>query len=374
MLLRVLFSAALAVAATICSQAGQRNVTVFTLGGTIAAKAKRGSDTTTYDLGVRNGTDLFNNGAVAACDIANIAVIELANVGSHDIDDDILKTVVRSVHQQVEDSRTHAVIVTTGTDTLDQIATLLDSVINTSKSVVVTAAMRPASAMGADGPMNLFNSVALAASESARDRGVLLVMNERILSSRYAIKVSTDKLDAFQALEQGSLGAFVNGRPHFFYEAARPIGHYNFSPTNILEAEKLPRIDILMGHLGAGSDLFKSAIDNSTNQGAKAVVLAGSGNGYWPSEAMNRILELADIYDVMILKSRHSPAGFVDGRDGISCGFLGPAQCRVIVQLCLLERMDRMQVASVLTGMAGGEPAVQDVANHMLGSMVMLHG
>jgi L-asparaginase len=371
-----------------CFHAGRANVTVFTTGGTIAAVSPRGgSDTTRYELGALNATQLLKE-VDGLCEVANVAVVELANVGSHDIGDANLVAMARRLGRATADPLTQGVVLTHGTDTLEETAMWLDMWLRTAKPVVVTGAMRPASAMGADGPMNLFASVALAASGSARGRGVMVVMNDRILAARYVTKASSDKLDAFQAIEQGALGVFVNARPRFFFEAARPTGSVDFAAfagigagigigigigregsTAEEESEvdqlKLPRVDILVGYQGVGMDQFRSAV----RDGARAVVLAGLGNGYWPSEAMQGIRELARQHKVMVLRSRRAASGFVEGRgrggghddvdvggDGtLGCGFLGPAQCRILVRMCLMYGMDEGGVDAVLRRMAGEE-------------------
>src|SRR5690606_8939919 len=147
----------------------------------------------------------------------------------------------------------------------------MDLTVKSSKPVIVVGAMRPATAISADGPFNLLQAIALAAHPSARDRGVLMMSNDRISSAMYTTKTHAHALDTFQADDQGHLGAMVGTRPFFFYSAARPTGlpHFDVSKT-----ENLPKVEILYGYV----DNDASLLDHVLNAGAKGVVIAGPGN------------------------------------------------------------------------------------------------
>src|SRR5690606_20328925 len=126
-------------------------------------------------------------------------------------------------------------VITHGTDTTEETAFFLDLTLNNTKPVVLASAMRPATALSADGPMNLLQAVTLAAAPGAVGRGVMSVSNDRIASAYYISKTSTTKIDTFKAPEQGYLGVFISGVPKFYFEPARPTGKPSFDVSKLNE-------------------------------------------------------------------------------------------------------------------------------------------
>ncbi len=136
-------------------------------------------------------------------------------------------------------------VVTHGTDTLEETAYVLALRVNTTNPIVVVGAMRPATVISADGPENLLPAVALAATPEVEGRGPMVGLNDRIASAYYVTKSKDNQLDTFKAPEQGHIGYFTNVKPMFYYLASLPLGHHYF---NISTSTTLSLVDIHYGH------------------------------------------------------------------------------------------------------------------------------
>lgn len=200
-------------------------------------------------------------------DVANVAGVQTANVGSEDITSDILISLSKQINKLVCDDPTMAgAVVTHGTDTLEETAFFLDATINCGKPVIIVGAMRPSTAISADGPFNLLESVTVAASPKAKNRGAMIVMNDRIASAYYTTKTNANTIDTFKAMEMGFLGEMISNNPFFFYPPVQPTGKKNFDIANVTE---IPRVDILFSYEDMHNDTLYNAIDS----GAKGIVV-----------------------------------------------------------------------------------------------------
>ena len=321
-----------------CTNTTLPNVTIFATGGTIASGSSNLHDTSTYQIGSLGFQKLID-AVPNLTTISNIRGVQVANVGSHDVRAELLVRLAQQIQRELDNTSTQGVVVTHGTDTLEETAFFLDLTIKSEKPIVVVGAMRPATAISADGPMNLLHAVALATDRSARNRGVMIVMNDRIGSARFTTKTNANRVDAFKAVEQGFLGVFANVRPLFFYPPSRALGHRHFDISQKSPRTGLPKVDILYGHQELEAGLFRSAV----NLGAKGMVLAGVGGGWWPTTAMDEIRQIAREHAVPLIMSRRPQDGYVGGTGSwpLGCGFLDAARCRIQLQLCLELGLDK---------------------------------
>lgn len=159
-----------------CRQQGRPNVTIFGTGGTIASQAKTTTALSGYEanLSIQSLVDSVPE----LLDVANLWGIQVSNILSKDMSAAISLRLSKAVNAELARPEIDGVVVTHGTDTLEETAFLLDLTVQSDKPVVFVGSMRPASALSADGPMNLFQAVTLAASKEARGRGTLIAMNE----------------------------------------------------------------------------------------------------------------------------------------------------------------------------------------------------
>ncbi|KAL2849118.1 Asparaginase/glutaminase [Aspergillus pseudoustus] len=325
------------------------NVTIFATGGTIAGSADDNTATTGYQAGAL-GIQTLIDAVPEMLDIANVAGVQIANVGSPDVSSSILLDIAHQLNTVVcRDPTIAGAVITHGTDTLEETAFFLDATVNCEKPIVIVGAMRPATAISADGPYNLLQSVTVAASKEARNRGALVVMNDRIASAYYVTKTNSNTMDTFKALEAGFLGAIVSNSPYFFYPPVQPTGKTSIDVTNVTE---IPRVDILYSYQDMTNDTLFSAVEN----GAKGVVIAGTGAGSVSSTYSSAIAELIQEQEFPIVRSTRSPSGEVpfseSGADGISSGYLNPQKARVLLGLLLAKGKSFSDILEVFANVA----------------------
>ncbi|KAF4966099.1 hypothetical protein FZEAL_10691 [Fusarium zealandicum] len=326
-----------------CFNASLPNITIFATGGTIAGSAGSADQTTGYTAGAL-GIKALIDAVPQLCNVSNVRGVQIANVDSGDITSTILTNLTQHIQEDLDNPYTQGVIVTHGTDTLEESAFFLDLTIKSEKPVVMVGSMRPATALSADGPINLLSAVRLAGSESAKNRGVMVVLNDKIASARYTVKTHANSLDTFKAEDQGYLGAFENIQPVFWYPASRPLGHHYFNISGSSAENPLPQVDVLYGHQEVDEELFQAAIDS----GAKGIVLAGLGAGGWPTEAVEDLEKVVNGTDIPVIASRRTAWGFVSGKDfGINAGYLNPAKSRIQLQLALEGGLSAKEIKEI---------------------------
>lgn len=307
-------------------------------GGTIAGSSADATDTMTYQVG--NITlDTLISAVPQLNDVAELSGEQIANIASSDIDNTILLKLADKVNQCIADPNIDGIVITHGTDTLEETAFFLELTTHCyKKPVVLVGAMRPATALSADGPFNLLQAVTLAASSDAVGRGVLIVLNDRIGSAYYTTKTNTTAVDTFKATEQGYLGAFLGTKPHFYYSAAIPTGRHQFDLSRI---ETLPKVPIVYIHSGQDTE----QIDYLVERGAKGLVLAGTGAGSLPSKMKTCLTKLED-QGISVIRASRTGSGFAVKEDdgGIAAGILNPQKARILLMLALATGSDLQQI------------------------------
>ncbi|KAJ5342536.1 L-asparaginase [Penicillium brevicompactum] len=309
---------------------GLPNVTIFATGGTIASRASSNTQTTNYKVGI--GIEALLDAVPEICNISNVSGVQVSNVDSASINGTILLDLTARLKAELANPSVHGVVVTHGTDTLEETAFFLELVLNSTKPVVVTGAMRPSTALSADGPLNLYQAVKLAASKTAFDRGVMIVLNDRIGSAYTSTKNHANSLDTFHANEQGQLGFFIDQTPKFYYSSSKPQSKPHFDVSG---QRALPPVDILYGHQESNSHLIRASIES----GAKGIIFAGVGAGGWSLDGLKDAQGLYNQSGIPMVFSRRTNDGFAGG-DSIysfqmTSGFLNPQKSRVMLQLAL---------------------------------------
>ncbi len=206
--------------------------------------------------------------------------------------------------------------------------------------------MRPSTAVSAEGPLNLYNAVAVAANPASRGRGVMLVMNDNIHSAHAATKTNTTSVQTFMSPMKGLLGAVLYGELEF-YRKPHAI-HTTQSEFSVEGVKTLPRVDIIYACADCSADL----IDMSVKAGAKGIVIAGVGNGNM-NEAMLNACKKAVAKGVVVVRSTRVPTGYVlrnaevndDEIGTIASDELNAAKSRVLLMLCLQQgiKTDKIQ-------------------------------
>lgn len=313
-------------------------VRLLTCGGTIVSSGESASQMTGYRL-----KDFSVDALLAAvpglADVARIDVHEVARIDSMSMTSAVWKDLGRAIAEADADPDIDGIVVTHGTDTMEETAWFTHLTMKTSKPVVFTGAMRPSTALSADGPLNLYNAVRIAVDPEARGRGVLVALNDVIYGARAAMKVNPTNAAAFGGLAEGPLGIISGdavvwlGRPEKPFGAGTPYKLETYS-----HPRRLPRVDILYSHADDDGILVRAAVE----AGAEAIVHAGTGNGSIHAETEKALAEAAE-RGVFIIRASRVPGGCVtpglaewQERGYIPSGTLSPQKARILAMLALV--------------------------------------
>ena len=312
------------------------NIVILATGGTIAGSAESGTQAG-YTSG-QVGIETMIAAVPGIKDIANITGEQLSNVGSQDMSIEIWFKLTNRINELLATDKVDGIVITHGTDTQEETAYFLNLVINSDKPVVTTGSMRPATAVSAEGPLNLYNAVAVAADPKSKGHGVMLVMNDQIHSAQAVTKTNTTSVQTFMSPMQGLMGAVIYGQLEFYRE---PHGiHTVDSEFSIKGVNNLPRVDIIYMDVGATPDL----IEFSIKAGAKGIVIAGVGNGNM-NAAMLETCKKAVADGIVVVRSTRVPTGYVlrnaevnDDENGtIASDELNAQKSRVLLMLALIK-------------------------------------
>ncbi|HEX8215217.1 MAG TPA: type II asparaginase [Allosphingosinicella sp.] len=308
------------------------NIAILATGGTIASTAASPTQLTGYR--VTAGIESLIAAIPGLAEIANISGEQIANVGSGNITNEHLLKLAARLNALLASEAVDGAVVTHGTDTLEETAYFLNLTVKSDKPVVVVGAMRPASAISADGPLNLYNAVLLAGTREARSKGVMVMLNDRIGAARFVSKTNTTGPDTFKSAEQGYLGAINGGRAYFYSAPLRR--HTSASEFDVAGLGALPRVDILYEYQNSGGELYEAL----ASLGARGIVVAGAGNGAMSSVSADAAQAVAK-RGIIIARSSRTGSGTVSQSPrGVESGFvttdsLNPQKARILLMLAL---------------------------------------
>ena len=319
------------------------NVVILATGGTIAGSAETATQVG-YASG-QVGIETMINAVPGIENLANIKGEQISNVGSQDISVEIWLTLANRINALLASDEVDGIVITHGTDTQEETAYFLNLVVKSDKPVVTTGSMRPSTAVSAEGPLNLYNAVAVAASPKSRGHGVLVVMNDQILGAHSVTKTNTTSVQTFMAPGHGQMGAVIYGKLEFY---RTPHGiHTTDSEFSVEGINALPRVDIIYACADCSPDL----IDLSVKAGAKGIVIAGVGNGNMTA-AMLEVSKKAADNGVVVVRSTRVPTGYVlrnaeindDENNTIASDELNAQKSRVLLMLALLKSRDNANI------------------------------
>jgi len=240
-----------------------KKISLITTGGTIASKEMTKG---LLDSGALSGDELAS--LCQLPDEFDIKVIDLFRKPSMHINFDLMTAIKEAIEKELEDNSVAGVVVTHGTDSLEETAYFLDLTISDSRPIVVTGSQRSPQELGTDVYSNLRNSIFVAANELLNDVGVLVVFNERIYSARYVKKVHASNLQGFESFGYGYLGIIDNDVVSVYQ---KPIYHESYE----IDGNKIPRVDIIKCYTGSDGIFIDAAVHN----GAQGIILEGVGRG-----------------------------------------------------------------------------------------------
>lgn len=309
-------------------QSSSPTLVIVGTGGTIAGTAGRADDHVGYRAG-QVGVKQLLAGVPAPAGWA-VEAEQLAQVDSKDMDHALWQRLARCVDVHLARPEVRALVLTHGTDTLEETAYFLGRVLAPAKPVVLTAAMRPATALAPDGPQNLADAQAVAVTDGAR--GVLVVMAGRVFEAPGLRKVHPYRLDALAGGDAGPLGAVEAGRLRRWRDW--PIAGRGAPEALRRDVARWPRVEIVTSHGGAGPGL----IDALVAQGVNGIVVAGTGNGTVHASLMPALRRAIDAGVAVRRCTRCAEGVVVDGgADELpAAGVPTPVQARIELLLELL--------------------------------------
>ncbi len=323
-------------------------VKIIATGGTIAGAAASATDTTGYDAAAV-GIQTLINAVPQMKDFAEVSGEQIAKISSNNMDTPTLLKLAKRVNELVADPKVDGVVITHGTDTIEETAYFLNLTVKSDKPVVLVGAMRPSTAISADGPMNLLEAVQTAASPKMKGQGVTIVMNDQISAARETTKGNTTNVATFSAPEMGYLGYVVNNEPVLYRATTRR--HTFQSEFDISKLDTLPRVDIVYSHI----DQDEKVVEAVLKLGAKGIVSAGTGNGS-VSDRAEAVLEKANKSGTPVVLSAHVPAGGVvkSHAQYVNAGFvfagnLNPQKARLLLQLALTKTNDPKEIQRIFS-------------------------
>ena len=346
--LRLLAAAflSLALVGAMAQTAAKPNVVVLATGGTIAGAGATAANSATYQA-AKVPVDKLIAGVPELADVASVRGEQVFQIASESFTNERLVTLAKRVAQVAKDPAVDGIVVTHGTDTLEETSFFLTLVVHTDKPIVMVASMRPGTAMSADGMLNLYNAVVLAGDKESRGKGVLISMNDDILSGRDAAKRINIKTNAFGS-QWGALGMVVEGRSYWFRAPVKR--HTMASEFDIEKIDALPNVQIVYGSGDMGTALYEAA----GKAGAKAIIHAGTGNGSVADYAVEPLRKLR-AQGVQIVRSSRVADGFVlrnseqpdDKYDWVVANDLNPQKAKILAALALTKTSDTKELQRI---------------------------
>jgi L-asparaginase len=323
------------------------NVVILATGGTIAGSGA----TSTTTVGYKAATVPVQALIDAVPELKKIATVRgehIFQIASQNMTNEYWLKLAKRVNQLFQQPDVDGIVVTHGTDTLEETAYLRNLVSKSDKPVVIVGAMRPSTALSADGPINLFNAVLIAGSKEAVGKGVLVCLNDQINAARDVTKTNTSTADTFKSPELGLLGYVQGDRVAFYRLPARK--HTLNSEFDISGVDKLPNVEIVYGF----ANVSRTAVDAIAASGVDGIVYAGVGDGN-PSELTEQALADARAKGILIVRSARAGNGIVarnnevddDKRDFVVSDTLNPQKARVLLTVALTKTKDTKEIQRI---------------------------
>ncbi|EOA5074578.1 type II asparaginase [Campylobacter jejuni] len=326
----------------VCMKKAKSRIAILGTGGTIAGFIDSTIATTGYTAGAID-IDVLIKAVPQIRDLADISWEQIANIDSSNMCDEIWLRLAKKIAKLFAEG-IDGVVITHGTDTMEETAYFLNLTIKSDKPVVLVGAMRPSTAISADGPKNLYNAVALVTNKEAKNKGVMVAINDKILSARGVVKTHSLNVDAFSSPDFGDLGYIVDGKVFFYNNVTK--AHTKNAPFDVSKLTSLPKVDILYSYSNDGSGVAAKAL---FEHGTKGIVVAGSGAGSIHKNQKDVLKELLKKGLKVVVSSR-VVAGCVAVSDSdeklgfISAEDLNPQKARVLLILALTKTSDPKKI------------------------------
>ena len=321
------------------AMAAKPNIYILATGGTIAGTGVS-STQTNYKAGDVAIQTLID--AVPAInDVANVTGEQVVNIGSQDMSNEVWLTLAKRINELLATEQVDGIVVTHGTDTMEETAYFLNLTVKSNKPVVLTGAMRPSTALSADGPLNLYNAVVTAAAPESTGKGVLIAMNGIILDAHGTVKMNTVDVQTFQSPNSGPLGYLFNGK--VFYNDVTLKRHTIRSVFDVTGLKELPKVGIVYSYANVEEDVMEPFL----KKGYKGIVHAGLGNGNYHKNLFPSLIKARE-KGIIVVRSSRVPTGpttldnEVDDTkyEFVASQELNPQKARILLMLALTQTND----------------------------------
>lgn len=322
----------------------KKRIAIVATGGTIAGAGQVGKslEYRAGEISVSAIIDTIPN----IRDLADLECHQLFSLDSNEMDPQRWVKLARVINELLDRLDIDGCVVTHGTDTLDETSYFLNLTISSDKPVVLTGAMRPATATSADGPFNLYQAVALAASPRAVGQGVMALFSSTIYSGRDIEKINNFRVDAFDHKDFGCLGFMQDEEVYFYSRVYRKHTHESVFSGELPDI--LPKVAVACFYAGADPGILYHLSEE--NEG---IVIAGTGSGNYSEEWLCAINDLSRKGTVFVRASRVN-MGIVFEDDifdpdhvCIASNTLSAQKARVLLMLCLTKTGDIETIKSI---------------------------
>ncbi len=317
-------------------------IKILAMGGTIAGVAASPTETKDYKPGTLDIASIIRS-VPGLEKLADISGEQVANVDSSHMTDELMLKLARRANELFATGAVDGIVVTHGTDTLEETAYFLNLTVKSDKPVVITGSMRPSTAISADGPLNLYNAVVLAADKRSRGRGVLVTLNETVHAARFVTKTNTTSVDTFRSADLGCLGYVLDGIPYFYQSTAKR--HTASSEFDTGAMRSLPRVDIIYGHANGS----RALVDAALSAGSQGIIIAGAGNGGIFPKEKEALIDAAK-KGVPVVRASRTGSGIVtqsgeyDRYGFVTSNNLNPQKARILLMLALTKTTQRKEI------------------------------
>lgn len=327
-------------------KAGKKHVVVLATGGTIAGAGASALNSASYTA-AKVPVEQLLAGLPEVQGIAEVTGEQVFQIASESLTSADLLTLAKRVDALLKQPDVDGVVITHGTDTMEETGFFLNLVIPSDKPIVLVGSMRPGTAISADGALNLLNAISVAASDDAKGKGALIVMNDEIHTARDVAKLTNIKTSAFSS-QWGPLGMVVEGKNYWFRDPIKR--HTTGSEFSIANITELPAVEIAYSYNNVPPTMIK-ALGAS---GVEAIVHAGTGNGSVPNRIVPE-LKAERAKGTVIVRSSRVPAGFVlrnaeqpdDQNDWVVAHDLNPQKARILTAVALTKTHDTKELQRI---------------------------
>ena len=272
---------------------------------------------------------------------------QIASIGSYDMTVEIWIKLAKRINEIFAKNEADGIVITHGTDTQEETAYFLNLTVQSDKPVVLTGSMRPATAISADGPKNLYDAIIVAIDKSSKGKGVMLCFNESIYDAKNVVKTNTTNVNAFSSPNTGSIGQVYDGR--VFYNAQTLNKQSGSSAFDISKIDSLPSVEIVYAYAGASDAAINAFIKNN----AAGIIIAGTGDGSF-DKAILESVKNAVKKGIMVVRSSRVVSGkvtthylgtFDDSKLGtLVSDNLNPQKARILLMLALTITKDKNKI------------------------------